>query len=69
MSMWLYIRKGYGSQHCLQMMLETWKKATNKKNKAFGALLTNLSKEVACWSDDLLIVNFHANGLNLLSRA
>ena len=25
MSIWLYIRKGYGSQHCLQMMLETWK--------------------------------------------
>ena len=33
MSMWLYIRKGYGSQHCLQMMLETWKKATNNKKK------------------------------------
>ena len=25
-SMWLYIRTGYGSQYCLQMMLETWKK-------------------------------------------
>ena len=68
MSMWLYIKKGYGSQHCLQMMLETWKKATNNKNKAFGALLTNLSKEFVCWSDDLLIANFHANGLDLLSR-
>ena len=67
MSMWLYIRKGYGSQHCLQMMLETWKKATNNKNKAFGVLLTNLSKEFVCWSDDSLIVNFHANGFDLLS--
>ena len=64
-----YIKKGYGSQHCLQMMLETWKKATNNKNKAFGALLTNLSKAFVCWSDDLLIANFHANGLNLPSRA
>ena len=36
-------RKGYGSQHCLQMMLETRKQATNNENKAFGALLTNLS--------------------------
>ena len=53
--MWLYISKGYGLQHRLQVMLETWKKATNNKNKAFGALLTNLSKAFVCWSDDLLI--------------
>ena len=65
----LYLRKGYGSQHCLQMMFETWKKATNNKNKAFGTLLTNQSKEFLCWSDDLLIANFHVNGLDLLSRA
>ena len=69
MSMWLYIRKDYGSQHCLEMMLETWIEATNNKNKAFGALLTNLSKAFVCWSDFLLIANFHANGLDLPSRA
>ena len=69
MSMWLYIRKGYGSQHYLQMMLETWEKATNNKNNAFEALLTNLSKAFLCWSDDLLIANFYANPLDLLSRA
>ena len=34
-------RKGYGAQHCLLMMLETWKEATDN-NKAFGALLTDL---------------------------
>ena len=65
MSMWLYIRKGHGLQHCLQMMLETWKKGTNNKNKAFVALLTNLSKEFICWSDNLLIANFYGNGLDL----
>ena len=69
MSMWLYISKDYGSQHCLQIMLETWKKATNNKNNAFGALLTNLSRAFACRSNDLLIANFRANGLDLLSHA
>ena len=41
------------------------KKATNNKNKAFGALLTNLSEAFVCWNDDLLISNFHASGLDL----
>ena len=31
-------RKGYGTQHCLLLMLEIWKEAT----KAFCALLTDL---------------------------
>ena len=50
-------------------MFETSKKATNNKHKAFGAWLTNLSKAFFCWSSHLLIANFHANGLDLLSRA
>ena len=69
MSMGFYIREGYGSQHCLQMMLETWEKATNNKNKVFRALLTNISKAFVCWSGDLLIANFHENCLVLLSSA
>ena len=36
-------RKGYGTQHCLLLMLEIWKGATDN-NKALGALLTDLSK-------------------------
>ena len=36
-------RKGYGSQHCLLLMLEIWKGATDN-NKALSALLTDLSK-------------------------
>ena len=48
--------------------LKLEKKATNNKNKAFGELLTILFEAFICWSDDLLIANFHANGLDLLSR-
>ena len=56
-------REGYGTQHCLLMMLETWKEATDN-NKAFGALLTDLSKTFDCLSHDLLIAKLHAYGLD-----
>ena len=59
-------RKGYGAQHCLLMMLETWKEATDN-NKAFGALLTDLSKAFDCLNHDLLIAKLHAYGLDLAS--
>ena len=59
-------REGYGTQHCLLMMLETWKEATDN-NKAFGALLTDLSKAFDCLSHDLLIAKLHAYGLDLAS--
>ena len=36
-------RKGYGTQHCLLLMLEIWKEVTDI-NKVLGALLTDLSK-------------------------
>ena len=36
-------RKGYSIQHCLLTMLESWKEAVDK-NKAFGALITDLQK-------------------------
>ena len=47
-------RKGYGTQHCLLLMLKIWKGSTDS-NKAFGALLTDLSKVFDCLSHDLLI--------------
>ena len=34
-------RKGYSTQHCLLVMLETWKRSVDK-GKVFGALLTDL---------------------------
>ena len=45
-------------------MLEHWKGATDN-NKAFGALLTDLSKAFDCLSHDLLIAKLHAYGLDI----
>ena len=47
-------------------MLETWKEAADN-NRAFGALLTDLSKAFDCLSHDLLIAKLHAYGLDLTS--
>ena len=47
-------------------MLEIWKGATDN-NKAFGALLTDLSKGFDCLSHDLLIAKLHAYGLDIES--
>ena len=58
-------RKGYGTQHCLLLMLEIWKEATDN-NKTFGALLTDLSKVFDCLSHDLLIANLHAYGIDII---
>ena len=37
------LRKCYNTQYCLWLMLDNWKLAVDN-NKAFGALLTDLSK-------------------------
>ena len=55
-------RKGYGTQHCLLLMLEIWKEATDN-NKAFGALLNDLSRAFDC--HDLLIAKLHAYSINI----
>ena len=57
-------RKGYGTQHCLLLMLEIWKEATDN-NKAFGALLTDLSKAFDCLSYDLLIAKLNVYRLDI----
>ena len=59
-------RKGYSTQHCLLMMLESWKEAVDK-NKAFRALMTDLSKASHCLSHDLLIAKMHAYRIDLSS--
>ena len=45
-------------------MLEIWKEATDN-NKAFGALLTDLSKAFDCLNHDLLIAKLHAYGIDI----
>ena len=59
-------RKVYGAQRCLLLMLETWKEAAHN-SKAFGALLTDLSKAFDCLSYDLLFAKLHAYSLDLAS--
>ena len=57
-------RKGYGTQHCLLLMLEIRKGATDN-NIAFDTLLTDRSITFECISHDLLIGKIHAHGLDI----
>ena len=40
-------RKGYSTENCLLVMLETWKWCVDK-GKVFGALLTDVSGAFVC---------------------
>ena len=53
-------RKGYKTQHCLLVMLETWKSSVDK-GKVFGALLTDLSKVFDCLDHELLTAKLRRN--------
>ena len=52
-------RKGYGAQHCLLVMIENFKEATDRGNE-FGALLTDLSKAFECINHPLLIAKLYS---------
>ena len=55
-------RKGHSTQHCLLIMLTTWKRSVNK---LFGALLTDPSKGFDCLDHELLTAKLHAYGFSL----
>ena len=57
-------RKGYSTQLCLLNLLEKWENCVDK-DKAFGALLTDLSKAFDCLDHELLIAKLNAYGFNL----
>ena len=48
----------------LERVMEIWKGATDN-NKAFGTLLTDLSKDFDCLSHDLLIAKLHAYDIDI----
>ena len=58
------LKKGFSAEHCLVSLLEKWKSAIDNKN-SFGALLTDLSKALDCFSHDLLIAKLKVYGFNM----
>ena len=52
------VRKGYSTQHCLLVMIEKFKEATDRGNE-LGDLLTDLSKTFDCINYLLLIAKLY----------
>jgi len=56
-------RKGYSTEQCLIVMVESWKKALDNKGTT-GAVLTDLSKAFDCLNHNLLIAKMVAYGFD-----
>ena len=57
-------RKGLSTQQSLLVLLEKWKRSVDR-DKAFGVLLTDLSKTLDCLEHELLITKLNAYRLGL----
>ena len=55
-------RKGHSTEQCLNVMIESWKKALDKKQQV-GAVLTDLSKAFDCINHKLLMAKLEAYGI------
>ena len=56
-------RKGFSTEQCIIVMLETWRNALDRKCKA-GAILTDLSKAFDCLNHKLLLSEMDAYGFD-----
>ena len=57
-------RRGFSAQNFLLAIIEKWKSSMDK-GKAFGVLLTDLSKAFDCLSHELIIAKLNAYGFSL----
>ncbi len=55
-------RKGYSTQHALQIVIENWKRSLDSKG-IVGTILMDLSKAYDCLPHDLLIAKLEAYGI------
>ena len=58
--------RSLNTQQCLLVLLEKWKRSVDR-GKAFGALLTDLSKAFDCLDNELLMAKRNAYGFGLLA--
>ena len=54
-------RKGHSTEQCLNVMIESWKRALDQ-NKYVGAVLTDLSNAIDCLNHELLLAKLEAYG-------